>query len=152
MNFGGDYVFDTSPVVTNNTVTWRWQESTSVPPEITGVIGYQMYYWHNNQRYSGPDIAYTWTVWQTGTVTGLVPGTEYQFNIAVYRTWLGQKKMSDNWAYPGKVNQPLIAITKGERKFTIFTTRYLWPIAYVAKGKVQNSNIRCLYINGTNVL
>ena len=152
MNFGGDDVIDTSPVVTHNTVTWLWKESTAVTPEITGVIGYQMYYWYNNQRYTGPDIPYTWTEWQTGTVTGLVPGTEYQFNISVYRTWQGKKVVSDNWAYPGNVNQPLIATTTGEIKFTIFTTWYLWAIAYVSKGKVQNSNIRCLYIHATNVL
>ena len=119
MNFGDVDVIDIDPVVTYNTVTWRWQEAKSVPSEITGVVGYQMYYWYNNQRYTGPDVPYTWTVWQTGTVTGLVPGTEYQFNISVYRTWQGQKVFSDNWAYPGKVNQPLIATTTGESKSPI---------------------------------
>ena len=124
MNFGDSDVIDIDPVVTHNTVIWRWKESTVVPPEITGVVGYQMYYWYNNQRYTGPDIPYTWTEWQTGTVTGLVPGTEYQFKISVYRTWQGEKVFSYNWANPFTVNQPLIATTTGEGKFTISKVYY----------------------------
>ena len=62
----------------------------------------------------GPDIAYTWTDWQVGRVTGLEPGTRYEFDISVYRRWWPggetfehQNRANGNTVRPG----PLTATT-----------------------------------------
>ena len=78
------------------------------------MVGYQIYYWYNNISSLGVDQYYTWTEWQTGTVTGLIPDTEYQFNISVYRQWQGGEKYIDPyWAYSGSISSPLVARTAG---------------------------------------
>ena len=117
LQFGSSDKVDTTPVnVAATTVTWTWEESREVPREAVNVVGYYIYYRKDTETpwIRGPDIAYTWTDWQVGRVTGLEPGTRCEFDISVYRRWWpgGEKfehlnRANGNTVKPG----PLTATT-----------------------------------------
>ena len=84
MQFGSGDTVPTEPVsVTSTSVTWQWMESKAVPSGGEQYVGYTLYYRRkgDNEWIHGADIPYSTDTWQTGTVTGLDPDTEYEFNI-----------------------------------------------------------------------
>ena len=108
---------DTTPVaITDTSVTWQWKEGLSVPVDAVGSVGYYIYYELpiSTVWVRGPEVPYTTTEWQQGTVTGLHPGTQYHFDITAYRQWKdGDKQESDERANDDPVEGVLTATTSG---------------------------------------
>ena len=126
MHFGPSDTVPTDPVsVTSTSITWKWMESKDVPTGGEQYVRYTLYYRRagDNEWIPGPDIPYSTDTWQTGTVTGLDPDTDYQFNIAVYRQWTdGTRFESTFWAYKETTTIPLSATTwKGNNTYNAFT-------------------------------
>ena len=110
---------DTTPVaITDTSVTWQWKEGLSVPVDAVGSVGYYIHYKLTSSTVwvRGPEVPYTTTEWQQGTVTGLQPGTQYHFDISACRRWKGGEKLeSEPRANDGTVAGVLTATTSGGR-------------------------------------
>ena len=120
MEFGqGDFVNKTPVAITDTSVTWQWKEGLSVPVDAVGSVGYYIYYKPTSSTVwvRGPEVPYTTTEWQQGTVTGLQPGTQYYFDISAYRQWKGGAKVEgETKATTGSVTGGVItATTSGGR-------------------------------------
>ena len=149
MQFGSSDKVSTVPVsVTSTSVTLQWFEAKEVPTGAEQYVGYTLYYIRATESVwtSGPDIPYTADRWQTGTVTGLDPDTEYQFNIAVYRQWTdGTRFESTFWAYKETTTIPLSATTwRGNNKYNAITLHiYHWTsVIYV----IYSLSIHHIYV------
>ena len=126
MQFGSSDQVNTTPVaVTSTSVTWAWFEGKEVPTRGEQFVGYTLYYRRPTESdwTSGADIPYSTDRWQTGTVTGLEPDTECEFNIAVYRQWTdGTRFESPSRAYAHTIVDLLSAKTwKGNNKYNAVT-------------------------------
>ena len=119
MRFGSGDTVDTTPVaITDTSVTWQWKEGLSVHVGAVGSVGYYIYYKLTTPTdwVRGPEVPYTTTEWQQGTVTGLQPSTQYHFDISAYRRWKdGDKLEGESRANDGTVAGVLNATTSDGR-------------------------------------
>ena len=119
MRFGSGDTVDTTPVaITDTSVTWKWKEGLSVPVDAVGSVGYYIYYKLTSSTVwvRGPEVPYTTTEWQQGTVTGLQPRTQYHFDISAYRQWRGgEKEEGDERANDHTGNGLFTATTSGSK-------------------------------------
>ena len=153
MQFGSSDNVSTVPVsVTSTSITWAWFEGKAVPTGGEQYVGYTLYYRRATESdwTSGLNVSYTTDTWQTGTVTGLDPDTEYQFNIAVYRQWTdGTRFQSPFRAYDQTTIIPLSARTVkgntyGDKFYTVFSI-YVIIMRYIVCAYSRRLTTSCSF-------